>query len=375
MVGSTLGNYKILEKLGAGGQGTVYKAVDTNRARTGLVKFLPKDWRPKPANVKRFEREARLASSLDHANICTIFDLNVIDGIHFIAMQYIPGRNVRQLVNGKPLQLESALSIVIQVSDALAVAHAQGIIHRDIKAGNVMVTSQGQAKVLDFGLAKLLDEDAARTSGIHHTELTEVGIPYGTATYAAPEQARGDRVDARADICSTGVLLYETLTGAWPFRGKTAVDVRHAVLHDEPAPLAEVRPGRVPPRLQQILGKALAKDVRLRYQKVSQFRDDIREVIRELGSESIYGVDDSIPSVAPKHLSTASPMSRALRWLKGVKSGEGFPSGSGSSRGARSGSSTDAHETPLTSQGDSERKSCAILPFKNVGNDREMDFY
>ena len=259
MVGTTLGNYKILEKLGAGGQGTVYKAVDSKLGRTVVIKVLPEELVAKEANVKRFEREARLASSLDHANICTIFDLNVIDGIHFIAMQYIPGRNVRQLVNGKPLQLESALSIAIQVTDALAVAHAQGIIHRDIKAGNVMVTSKGQAKVLDFGLAKLLDDDAARTSGIHHTELTEVGIPYGTATYAAPEQARGDRVDSRADIFSTGVLLYEMLTGTWPFRGKTAVDVRHAVLHEEPVPINEARQDPVPDRLQQILDRALQK--------------------------------------------------------------------------------------------------------------------
>src|SRR3954462_14490993 len=250
MVGTMLGSYKILEKLGAGGQGTVYKAIDSKLGRTVVIKVLPDELVAKDANRKRFEREARLASSLDHPNICTIFDLNEIDGIHFIAMQYIDGRNVRQLVNGRPLQLESALSIVIQVTDALAVAHAQGIIHRDIKAGNVMVNTQGQAKVLDFGLAKLLDDDAARTSGIHHTELTEVGIPYGTATYAAPEQARGDRVDSRADIFSTGVLLYEMLSGTWPFRGKTAVDVRHAVLHDEPVPLAQARPGPLPPRLQ-----------------------------------------------------------------------------------------------------------------------------
>ncbi|MFN2515951.1 MAG: serine/threonine-protein kinase, partial [Pyrinomonadaceae bacterium] len=157
----------------ARGQGTVYKAVDSKLGRTVVIKVLPEELVTKEANLKRFEREARLASALDHPNICTIFDLNVIDGTHFIAMQYLAGRNVRQLVNGKPLQLESALSIAIQVSDALAVAHAQGIIHRDIKAGNIMVNSKGQAKVLDFGLAKLLDEDAARTSGIHLTELTE----------------------------------------------------------------------------------------------------------------------------------------------------------------------------------------------------------
>src|ERR1041384_6024812 len=302
MVGTTLGNYKILEKLGAGGQGTVYRAVDSKLGRTVVIKVLPEELVAKEANVKRFEREARLASSLDHANICTIFDLNVINGIHFIAMQYIPGRNVRQLVNGKPLQLESALSIAIQVTDALAVAHAQGIIHRDIKAGNVMVTDSGQAKVLDFGLAKLLDEEAARTSGIHHTELTEVGIPYGTATYAAPEQARGDRVDARADVFSTGVLLYEMLTGTWPFKGKTAVDVRHAVLHDVPAPINEMRADPVPERLQQILDKALQKNPRDRYQQISQFRDYRRAVVRDLARTGGAVIDESGLPVAPRHL-------------------------------------------------------------------------
>src|SRR5258706_2913345 len=273
MIGTNLGNYKILGKLGAGGQVTVYKAVDSKLGRTVVVKVLPPELTAREANLNRFEREARLASSLDHPNICTIFDLNEIDGVHFIAMQYVEGRNVRELVSGRPLELQSALSIAIQVTEALAVAHARGIIHRDIKAGNVMVTSAGQAKVLDFGLAKLLDEDVARTAGIHHTELTEMGVPYGTATYAAPEQARGDATDSRADIFSTGVLIYEMLTGLWPFRGKTAVDVRHAVLHDEPTPLIEARPGPTPSRLQQILNRALAKDPRDRYQKVVELRD------------------------------------------------------------------------------------------------------
>src|SRR6476660_540829 len=285
MIGSTLGNYKILEKLGEGGQGTVYRAIDSKLGRTVVIKVLPAELTLKEGNLKRFEREARLASTLDHPNICTIFDLNQINGIHFISMQYIEGRNVRQLVNGRPLSLESALSITLQTADALAAAHARGIIHRDIKAGNVMVTPSGQVKILDFGLAKLLDEEAARTSGIHHTELTEVGIPYGTATYAAPEQARGDRVDARAVIFSTGVLLYEMLTGTWPFQGQTAIEVRHAVLHENPVPISQVRPGQVPARLQQVLDKALAKDPKHRYQKITQFADDLRSIVRELGSE------------------------------------------------------------------------------------------
>ena len=375
MVGTTLGNYKILEELGAGGQGTVYKAVDSKLGRTVVIKVLPEELLAKEANVKRFEREARLASSLDHANICTIFDLNVIDGVHFIAMQYIAGRNVRQLVNGKPLQLESALSIAIQVADALAAAHAQGIIHRDIKAGNVMVTSKGEVKVLDFGLAKLLDDDAARTSGIHHTELTEVGVPYGTATYAAPEQARGDRVDSRADIFSTAVLLYEMLTGTWPFRGKTTVDVRHAVLHEEPVPIDIARPDPVPPRLQQIIDRALQKNPRDRYQQIAQFRDDLRAVVRDMALTSGAIIDESGLPVAPRHLNAEGPMARAVRWFKNLTGSE---SSAGSSSRGRSASQSreagEAHETPTT-LGDRERKSVAVMPFKNLGNDAQTAFY
>ena len=268
MIGAKLGNYRILEKIGAGGQGTVYKATDTKLGRAVVIKVLPPELTVKEANLKRFEREARLASALDHPNICTIFDLNDIEGVHFIAMQYVEGKNVRELVSGRPLDLRSALSIAIQVADALDAAHARGIIHRDIKAGNVMVTPSGQAKVLDFGLAKLMDGESAGPGGIHHTDLTEIGIPYGTATYAAPEQARGDKVDARADIFSTGVLLYEMLTGTWPFQGKTSIDVRHAVLHNEAVPLDQARPGGAPVQLQLILDRTLAKDPRQRYQKV-----------------------------------------------------------------------------------------------------------
>src|SRR5467141_4178610 len=318
MIGAKLGNYRILEKIGAGGQGTVYRAADTKLGRTVVIKVLPPELTVKEANLKRFEREARLASALDHPNICTIFDLNDIEGVHFIAMQYVEGKNVRELVSGRPLDLRSALSIAIQVTDALDAAHSRGIIHRDIKAGNVMVTPSGQVKILDFGLAKLLDSEGAGPGGIHHTDLTEVGVPYGTATYAAPEQARGERVDERADIFSTGVLLYEMLTGSWPFQGKTSVDVRHAVLHEDPPPLSESRPGETPVRLQQILDHALAKDRRHRYQKASDLRDDLRSVLREIESGIPEGYTEPIATVTPRHLSGTGRMGRALSWLRGV---------------------------------------------------------
>src|SRR5437762_8643932 len=283
MIGKTLHHYRILEKLGVGGQGTVYKATDTKLGRTVVIKVLPPELTAKEANLKRFEREARLASSLDHPNICTIFDLDEAEGHHFIAMQYVEGRNVRQLVNGHPLELKSTLLIAIQVADALAAAHSRDIIHRDIKSGNVMVTPSGQVKILDFGLAKLLDDtDDSSRSTIHRTDLTEIGVPYGTATYAAPEQARGDRVDKRADIFSTGVLLYEMLTGTWPFRGKTTIDVRHAVIYDQPKSLAEMRPGATPARLQQVLDRAMQKEPRDRYQRIDEVRDELRNVLQDV---------------------------------------------------------------------------------------------
>ncbi len=377
MIGATLDNYRILEKLGAGGQGEVYKAVDKRLGRTVVIKVLPPDLTVKEANLKRFEREARLASSLDHPNICTIFDLGEEEGVHFIAMQYVEGRNVRQLVNGRPLEMKSALLIAMQVADALAAAHARGIIHRDIKAGNVMVTDAGQAKVLDFGLAKLLDEDAANAEGIHHTELTEIGVPYGTATYAAPEQARGDRVDKRADIFSTGVLLYEMLTGIWPFQGRTSVDVRHAVLHAQPRPVAEMRNDAVPPRLQQILDRALQKEPRDRYQKMEEFRDDLKNVLREVmarsGGQYMEETQETLP---PRHLpGTGGTFSRLKHWFRTITNTEVPPPPTTAPLQPSGQTSQDVHETPMTSVGDQEKKSVAILPFKNLSKDPDSSFY
>jgi serine/threonine-protein kinase len=372
MIGTSLRNYKILEKIGVGGQGTVYKATDGKLGRTVVVKVLPAELTAKEANLRRFEREARLASSLDHPNICTIFDLDEADGHHFIAMQYVEGRNVRQLVNGHPLELKSTLLIAIQVADALAAAHARDIIHRDIKSGNVMVTPSGQVKILDFGLAKLLDDtDDSSRSTIHRTDLTEIGVPYGTATYAAPEQARGDRVDKRADIFSTGVLLYEMLTGTWPFRGKTTIDVRHAVLHDAPMPVSELRKEAIPASLQRILDRCLAKEPRDRYQKIDELRDDLRAVLREVSTSETTGqpFTSELPEPA-RHLAGASPVSRAMRWLKGRGKSD-----STAAPGMGTPTKPTIHETPFTTIADPTKKSLAILCFRNLSNDPASSFY
>jgi len=273
-------------------------------------------------------------------------------------------------VGGHPLELKSALLIALQVADALAAAHSRGIIHRDIKSGNVMVTPSGQVKILDFGLAKLLDDEEAGAAGIHRTELTEVGVPYGTATYAAPEQARGDRVDKRADIFSTGVLLYEMMTGTWPFRGKTTIDVRHAVLHDAARPVAEMRKEAIPPLIQQILDRAMAKEPRDRYQKMEEMRDDLRTVLQEVSTAEATGQPYlSVTPEPPRHLGGTGTVSRAMRWLKSVTKSESRTTSPSFMTPTRTG----VHETPTLT--DQDKKSLAILPFRNLNNDPGSTFY
>jgi serine/threonine protein kinase/Flp pilus assembly protein TadD len=288
MIGQLLLHYRVVEKIGEGGQGTVYRVFDTTLDRPAAIKVLPPDLTDSASNLARFEREAKLASSLDHPNICTIFGLHKVGDVQFIAMQYIEGRNVREIVNGRPLDLRSALSIAIQVTDALDAAHNRGIVHRDIKARNVMVTRSGKVKVLDFGLAKLIETPHSGSSDPH---LTELGVPYGTSTYAAPEQAQGMKADHRADIFSTGVLLYEMLAGTWPFRGKTALDVRYAVVYHQPKPIAEARGEDTPAlrRIQEILDKALAKVPDDRYQRIEDLRSDLQDVLADVEVDTSVG--------------------------------------------------------------------------------------
>lgn len=369
MIGSKINQYLIQEKLGAGGQGTVYKALDTKLNRTVVIKVLPPELTSKTANFKRFEREAQLCSQLDHPNICTIYDFHEANGIYYIAMQYVEGKNVRQLVAGRPLELKSALSIGVQVADALAYTHSRGIIHRDIKAGNIMVTSEGQVKVLDFGLAKLMQNDPEDLpKGVDRAELTEVGIPYGTATYAAPEQAKGERADHRADIFSTGVLLYEMLTGIWAFQGKTVVDVRHQVLHGTPKPLDQMRKEPLPVQLQQILDKALAKEPKNRYQKIGAMRDELRNVFQEISGIPTFQNE----TFAPRHAEN-NVVKRAWSWITGKTNSENT-SGRSQSVSIPPVSNSISPEITMTATGQ-EKKSIAILPFKNLSQDPNANFY
>ena len=366
MVGSQINQYKILEKIGSGGQGTVYKALDTKLNRTAVIKVLPPELTQKTANFRRFEREAQLCSQLDHPNICTIYDFHSADGVFYIAMQYVEGKNVRQMVAGRPQDLKSSLSIAIQVTDALAYAHSKNIIHRDIKAGNIMVSESGQVKILDFGLAKLLeDEQADLHDGQDRNEITELGIPYGTATYAAPEQAKGERADARSDIFSTGVLLYEMLTGIWAFQGKTVIDVRHQVLYGIPKPLANMRKEPLPPQLQQIIDKALAKDPKDRYQKIAVMRDELRAVLQQVAGAQVMLTD----TFAPAH-AEGNTVKRVLNWF----TGKSAPEASTNQTPTSASSQSFTPDISLTSTG-TEKKSVAILPFKNLGGDEASNFY
>ncbi|CAN5648496.1 hypothetical protein BH24ACI3_BH24ACI3_04470 [soil metagenome] len=369
MIGSQINQYKIQEKIGSGGQGTVYKALDTKLNRTAVVKVLPPELTSKSASFKRFEREAQLCSQLDHPNICTIYDFNEANGVFYIAMQYIEGKNVRQLVGGRPLEMKSALSIAIQVTDALAYAHSKNIIHRDIKAGNIMVSSSGQAKILDFGLAKLLEDEYEESARGHDkSDITELGIPYGMATYAAPEQARGERADERSDIFSTGVLIYEMLTGMWAFQGKTVIDVRHQVLYGEPRLLADMRRDPLPARLQQILNKALAKEPKNRYQKIALLRDDLKSVLAEIAGSTMMPGDTIAPSYEE-----GSVIIRALNWFAGKSVSETTSVGR-TDNASNPPSFIPELSITATSTG-TDKKSIAILPFKNLGGEEQANFY
>jgi len=281
MIGQTVSHYRILGKLGGGGMGVVYEAEDLKLGRHVALKFIPENLTGDPKSLERFEREARAASLLNHPNICTIHGIEDNNGHPFIVMEKLEGESLKQCISGHAVETEKLLDISIQVADALAASHAKGIVHRDIKPANIFLTPSGQVKVLDFGLAKLLHNVGTDSDGaLADNSLTAVGVIPGTVAYMSPEQAQGKKLDARSDIFSFGVVMYEMSTGKKPFSGKNSLMTLDAVLHEKPVPPGELNP-KVPVELEGIIGKAMEKDRKERYQSATQMKADLQQLKRE----------------------------------------------------------------------------------------------
>ena len=303
MIGKTVLHYRVLEQLGSGGMGVVYKAEDTKLSRNVALKFLPPDRAGDRDAMERFVREARAASALNHPNICTIYAIDEAEGQQFIAMELLEGQTLQHKLNRQPLEIGLLIDLSIQIADALDAAHTHGIVHRDIKPANIFLTERGHVKVMDFGLAKLLsDQDVMLTSEIE--ALTQPGMALGTASYMSPEQAAGDPLDGRSDLFSLGIVLYECATGQRPFVGNSARAILSAILHT--APMA---PGMfnedLPQRLQQVISDCLEKDPDLRYQNAASLRADLKRVKRDLESGRTGSVTPASDLRASATFSTA----------------------------------------------------------------------
>ena len=353
MIGQTISHYRIVEQLGAGGMGVVFKAQDSRLERAVALKFLPEKLAQEPQALERFRREARAASALNHPGICTIYDIGEQDGRAFIAMEFIDGETLRNHIHGKPLPVEELLELGIQIAEALDAAHAEGIIHRDIKPANIFVTKRGRAKVLDFGLAKLVPKGVAvadgDSGGESSTSTSIVGIISGTPSYMSPEQVRGDNLDARTDIFSLGLVLYEMATGHQAFGGGTGGAIIEAVLTRPPVSARSINPD-IPPALEAIIEEALHKDREQRYQHTAELLADLQRLKRDIDSGRRNQAGDSTSLLA----STAGPVSST-----------------GASRSRAATQQTGSFRAPRVSK---TIDSLAVLPFENVSRDPENDY-